>query len=179
LGLPGAAEKEEKAKDAGQQGGQSMLDSFLGGLQDAARLAGEALVTGDWAAAKEALAKSIAGTLKSLIGSVLGSMGPIGGLLSSFAGGVIDGLLKKWFGKKAEVQKVTVENVVRTLPANLNYDLAAHPGSSLFSGRAFPTGASYAQPSIVTINAAPGLGELVTIKVAGNLRLLNQSGGVR
>ena len=155
------------------------MDSFISGLQDAARLAGEALITGDWAAAKEALAKSVAGALKNLIGSALGSMGPIGGLLGSFAGGVIDGLLKKWFGKKAEVQKVTVENVVRTLPANLNYDLAAHPGSSLISGRAFATGASYAAPSVVMINAAPGLGELIAVKVAGNLRLSNAYGGVR
>lgn len=129
--------------------------------------------------AAQALAQSISSALKSIISRALSGLGAIGGVIGSFAGGILDGLIKKYFGKKDKPQPVTVENVVRTMPANLNYDLAANPNSRLISGRAFSTGASYAQPNVVTINAAPGLGELIIVKVAGALRLSNAYGGVR
>jgi len=180
LGIPtaGGAEEQQKAQEAGQQAGQDALGSFVSGLQEAARLAGEALITGDWASAKEALARAVGDALKGIISSVMPNLGPFGGLVSGFLGGLIDGLVKKFGGKKAEVQKVEVVNAVRVIPDSLNYLIAASPTSRLFGLRAQAGGASFAPGVAVQINFAPGADKVVTAMVTGRLRLANNSGGV-
>jgi hypothetical protein len=144
-------------------------------MQEAARAADEALVTGDWAAAKEALGKAIGDTIKSLLSSIFASFGPLGGLLGSFAGGVIDGLVKKLFGKG---KKVEVENTIKAeivkFPTDLGLDFASNPASRLFGERAVPRGAPFIQ-----IEMLGDAAQLFAAKVAGQLNGMNALQGVR
>lgn len=142
------------------------MEGFISGLASAAEAAGEAIVSGDWESAKQAIGNSISAAIKSIITGAVSGMGPFGGIVGGLFSGIIGGLTKKLFGGKGkdagDVRRII--EPVSVKPEHLSVALGANPASSIYGGRATVGGAGFT----VQISYRDGTEDLVAAKVASS-----------